>query len=216
MSTLSPLPDVNIKELEKAWDLSRTGLKGRAKALGIELLRPSIKATFWPAEYVEAGHDLDRWIKSGKRLSEHPAVLAVSAASTVSAPSAPSAESTLLTASTVSAPPALMLKLVTAITAISSAPAISNPVPMSQQLADIADKELALSGPEMAKLMGKKAMDRQRDKGRRPRPGFAIYPIHRKTKPENRKLSTFWIVKRVSSECDVTDGIDSDGQNFPA
>ena len=210
MSTLSPLPDVNIKELEKAWDLSRTGLKGRAKALGIELLRPSIKATFWPAEYVEAGHDLDRWIKSGKRLSEHPAVLAVSTASTVSAPSA---ESTLLTASTVSAPPALMLKLVTAITAISSAPAISNPVPMSQQLADIADKELPLSCKEMAKLLGKKAMYRQRDIGRQPRPGFAIYPIDRRTKPENQKLSTFWIVKRVPPDCDETDGIDSNGQN---
>ena len=196
MSTLSPLPDVNIKELEKAWDLSRTGLKGRAKALGIELLRPSIKATFWPAEYVEAGHDLDRWIKSGKRLSEHPAVLAVSTASTASTVSAPSAESTLLTASTVSAPPALMLKLVTAITAISSAPAISNPVPMSQQLADIADKELALSGKEMAKLMGKKVMDRKRDDGRRPRPGFEIHPIERRTKPENKRLTTFWMVRR--------------------
>ena len=213
MSTLSPLPDVNIKELEKAWDLSRTGLKGRAKALGIELLRPSIKATFWPAEYVEAGHDLDRWCKSGKRLSEHPAVLAVSAESTASTVSAPSAESTLLTASTVSAPPALMLKLVTAITAISSAPAISNPVPMSQQLADIADKELPLSCKEMAKLLGKKAMYRQRDKGRQPRPGFAIYPIDRRTKPENQKLSTFWIVKRVPPNCDETDGINSNGQN---
>ena len=207
------MKDINIKELEKAWDLSRNGLKARAKALGIKLLRPSPKATFWPSEYVEAGHDLDRWIKSGKRLSEHPAVLAVSAASTVSAPSAPSAESTLLTASTVSAPPALMLKLVTAITAISSAPAISNPVPLSQQLADIADKELPLSCKEMAKLLGKKAMYRQRDKGRQPRPGFAIYPIDRRTKPENQKLSTFWIVKRVPPDCDVTDGIDSNGQN---
>ena len=70
------MKDINIKELEKAWDLSRTGLKARAKALGIELLRPSPKATFWPSEYVEAGHDLDRWIKSGKPLKEHPSVSA--------------------------------------------------------------------------------------------------------------------------------------------
>lgn len=205
MSALSPLPDVNINEMQEAWNLSRTGLKHRAKKLGIELLRPSNKATFWPAEYVELGHDVDRWIKSGKQLSEHPAVMAQSALSALSAQSTASAPSTALTvstastaltASTVSATPEIMLQLVTAINAISSAPAISNPVPMSQQLADIADKELALSGKEMAKLMGKKAMDRNRDKGRQPRPGFAIYPIDRKTKPNNKRLTTFWIVKR--------------------
>ena len=181
---LTPLPDVNINELEQQWDLSRNGLKARAKALGVELKRPSTKATFWPAEYVELGQDLDRWIKSGKPLAEHPAV--ISATGQQSELAVPAA----------TAPPALMLKLVTAITAISSAPAISNPVPMSQQLADIADKELALSGPEMAKLMGKKAMDRKRDNGRRPRPGFEIHPIERRTKPENKRLTTFWMVRR--------------------
>lgn len=181
---LTPLPDVNINELEQQWDLSRNGLKARAKALGVELKRPSTKATFWPAEYVELGQDLDRWIKSGKPLAEHPAVIsATGQRSELAVPAA-------------TAPPELMLKLVNAITAISSAPAISNPVPMSQQLADIADKELALSGKEMAKLMGKKAMDVKRDKGRQPRPGFIIEPMHRKTKPENKRLTTFWMVRR--------------------
>ena len=184
MTSLTTLPDVNINELQEAWNLSRNGLKARAKALGIELLRPSPKATFWPAQYVEAGHDLDRWIKSGKPLSEHPAVIAVTA------------QTAPLSLTSVPATSEIMLQLVTAISAISKSPAVRDPLAVSQGLANAADNGLSLTGPEMAALLGKKAMDSKRDSGRQPRPGFIIEPMYRKTKSENKRLTTFWMVKR--------------------
>ena len=184
MTALPPLPDVNINELQTAWDLSRNGLKARAKALGVELLRPSPKATYWPAEYVEAGHDLDRWIKSGKTLSEHPAVISATAQTApLSVPAAPAQSDTLLA-------------LVTAINAISHSPAVTDPLAVSQSLANAAENDLALTGQEMAELLGKKTMH-ARDDGSEPRPGYRISRVHHRTKAGNKKLSTFWVTSRV-------------------
>ena len=75
---------VNIRELEERWGITRNALKHRAKSLGVELLRPTTKSTFWPGEQLQNGEDLHRWISTGNELAMFPGVLMAQGANTTS------------------------------------------------------------------------------------------------------------------------------------
>jgi hypothetical protein len=57
LSDVAPA-DVSIRDLEKRWGISRNGLKARARALGVELIRVSSTLTTWPGTFVELGDRL--------------------------------------------------------------------------------------------------------------------------------------------------------------
>ena len=67
-------PPVSMKELRDRWGLSANALKARAKALGIELLRPSGNSSYWPGDKVELGEQLHQWLADGHAMSLFPAV----------------------------------------------------------------------------------------------------------------------------------------------
>ena len=184
--TLAQMPDVNIVDLEKEWKLSRNAVKNRAKALGVQLLRPSHNETCWPAEFLEAGRDLDCWVKSGKPLAEHPAVSPVAAVQ----PSKPE-----LSVVPVKAQASDLVALLEAVSSISESPAITDPLATAQGLAAASDNELALTSKEMADLLGRRSLSAS-DDGSSPRPGFTIHRIQHRTKKANKGLANFWIVTR--------------------
>ena len=65
-------PDVSIRDLEQRWGLSRNGLKARAKALGVELVRVSSTCTVWPGDYIDLGDRLHEHISAGNPLGTFP------------------------------------------------------------------------------------------------------------------------------------------------
>lgn len=77
-------PDVSIRELEERWCLSRNGLKARARALGVELIRKSSTLTVWPAEFVDLGDRLHEHVSSGKPMGTFPGLSPDRNASTAS------------------------------------------------------------------------------------------------------------------------------------
>ena len=179
--------DINLLELEEMWELSRNAVKNRAKALGIKLRRPSHNVTTWPAEFLEAGQDLDRWIKDGNALADHPAVSKAPTLAAVPSP-APLAP--------VKAQASDLVTLLEAVQVISQSPAVSDPLAVAQGLRAAADNELTLTGQEMATLLGKKSMH-TKDDGSEPRPGYMIKRVHHRTRKANKSLTTFWEVARV-------------------
>ena len=178
--------DINLVELEEMWELSRNAVKNRAKALGIKLRRPSHNVTTWPAEFIEAGQDLDRWIKDGNALADHPAVSKAPTLAAVPSP-APLA--------TVKAQASDLVALLEAVSSISESPAITDPLATAQGLAAASDNELALTSKEMADLLGRRSLSAS-DDGSSPRPGFTIHRIQHRTKKANKGLANFWIVTR--------------------
>lgn len=186
--TTSAMRDINLLELEEMWGLSRNAVKNRAKALGIKLRRPSHNETTWPAEFLEAGQDLDRWIKDGNALSDHPAVSKVPALT--AAPSAAPLAAVKPQASD-------LVVLLEAVSDISKSPAITDPLATAQGLAAAADNELALTSKEMADLLGRRSLSPS-DDGSSPRPGFIIHRIQHRTKKANKGLSNFWTVARIA------------------
>ena len=65
-------PDISIRDLEQRWGLSRNGLKARAKALGVELVRVSSTCTVWPGDYIELGDRLHEHVSAGNPLRTFP------------------------------------------------------------------------------------------------------------------------------------------------
>jgi len=63
-----------MKELRERWGLSANALKARAKALGVEILRPNGNSSYWPG-------DRSNWASSsimaadGHPMNMFPAVL---------------------------------------------------------------------------------------------------------------------------------------------
>ena len=75
-------PDISIRDLEQRWGLSRNGLKARARALGVELVRVSSTCTVWPGDFVELGDRLDDHLRSGNPLATFPGLAPVTESST--------------------------------------------------------------------------------------------------------------------------------------
>ena len=71
-------PDISIRDLEQRWGLSRNGLKARAKALGVELVRVSSTCTVWPGDFVELGDRLHEHLQAGNQLATFPGLAPVS------------------------------------------------------------------------------------------------------------------------------------------
>lgn len=66
------VPDISIRDLEQRWGLSRNGLKARAKALGVELVRVSSTCTVWPGDYIDLGDRLNKHINAGNPMCTFP------------------------------------------------------------------------------------------------------------------------------------------------
>ena len=65
-------PDISIRDLEQRWGLSRNGLKARAKALGVELVRVSSTCTVWPGDFIELGDRLHEHVAEGNPAGTFP------------------------------------------------------------------------------------------------------------------------------------------------
>ncbi len=64
--------DVSIRDLEQRWGISRNGLKARARALGVDLIRVSSTLTTWPGAFVELGERLYDHLQSGQPMGTFP------------------------------------------------------------------------------------------------------------------------------------------------
>ena len=79
MTALEAIPaDLNIRDLEARWGISRNALKARAKALGVELIRVTSKQTAWPGAFIELGEQLHHHLQSGRPMAEFGGVAPVS------------------------------------------------------------------------------------------------------------------------------------------
>lgn len=123
-------PDRSLKELELEWQLSRNGLKSRARALGVPLKRLTNTLTVWPGEYIDLGNQLNDHIKAGKPMQLFPGL-------------APAANSAITKA-------ASSLSTITKETTTSSLPA--DPFRRARGLAEAADNALVLTSDELSAI----------------------------------------------------------------
>lgn len=138
MTTEIQLPNISLRELEQRWGLSRNGLKARAKALGVDLLRVSSTLTVWPGDYIDLGDRLDEHLKSGQPMGTFPGI-APSSASTASSSLARSASDEA----------AIIAKTIAACSF--SLPA-ADPLRRAKALAEAADNALVLTTDELVAL----------------------------------------------------------------
>jgi hypothetical protein len=175
-------PDVSIRELEERWSLSRNGLKARAKALGVELIRVSSTLTTWPGSFVELGDRLNEHISNGQPLATFPALAAVTAHPVPSRQQ----KSTAITASSETALTALAEAITASTQTALPAP---DPLALARRLADAASLGVPLTNSEMAQVLGRASIGPKQD-GSSPRPGFTI---HR----QEHNGTPFWSVERA-------------------
>lgn len=174
-------PDVSIRELEERWSLSRNGLKARAKALGVELIRVSSTLTVWPSQFIDLGDRLHEHISSGQPMATFGGLAPVTDRSVPSRQQ----QSSALTASNDSA----LTALADAITASSkTALPAPDPLALARRLADAASLGVPLTNGEMAQVLGRSSIGPKQD-GSSPRPGFTI---HR----QEHNGTPFWTVER--------------------
>ena len=182
-------PDVSIRELEERWGLSRNGLKARAKALGVELIRVSSTLTVWPGQFVELGDQLHEHISSGQPMGLFAGLAPVSDRSVPSRQQS----STAITASNESALTALAQAITASTQTALPAP---DPLALARRLADAASLGVPLTNSEMAQVLGKASIGPKHD-GSSPRPGFTI---HR----QEHNGTPFWTVERVGGGAAVS------------
>lgn len=172
-------PDVSIRELEERWGLSRNGLKARARALGVELIRKTSTLTVWPGDFVELGDRLDEHISSGKPLATFPGLAPDRIASTASTAST--------SQSIAKRDDAALIAAVAAAMAQAAPTPPDDPLRRARGLAEAADNGLVLTTDDLVAL-GVKGVD-----------GFAdgdlaygyVFSRHRQ---RNR---TLWTVERA-------------------
>jgi hypothetical protein len=137
-------PDVSIRELEERWCLSRNGLKARARALGVDLIRKTSTLTVWPGDFVELGDRLHEHISSGKPLATFPGL-------------APDRISTSTSQSIAKQDDALIAAMAAAMAQVASAPP-EDPLRRAKGLAEAADNGLVLTTDDLVAL-GVKGVD---------------------------------------------------------
>lgn len=140
-------PDISIRDLEQRWGLSRNGLKARAKALGVELIRVSSTCTVWPGDYIDLGDRLHEHISAGNPLGTFGG-LAPDRSDTASASSAISKKEQDTAA--------LVAAIASAMGQQQSEP--SDPLKRAKGLAEAADHQLVLTTDELVAL-GVKGVD---------------------------------------------------------
>ena len=175
-------PDVSIRDLEERWGLSRNGLKARAKALGVELIRVTSTLTTWPGQFVELGDQLHEHISSGQPMGTFAGLAPVSDRPVPSRQQPSSG----ITASNETA----LTALADAITASTErALPAPDPLVLARRLADAASLGVPLTNSEMATVLGRSTIGPKQD-GWSPRPGFTL---HR----QEHNGSPFWTVERA-------------------
>ena len=140
-------PDISIRDLEQRWGLSRNGLKARAKALGVELVRVSSTCTVWPGDYIEVGDRLHEHLSAGNPLGTFPG-LAPDRTDTTTASSAITKKEQDTAA--------LVAAIASAMRQQQSEP--SDPLKRAKGLAEAADHQLVLTTDELVAL-GVKGVD---------------------------------------------------------
>ena len=140
-------PDISIRDLEQRWGLSRNGLKARAKALGVELIRVSSTCTVWPGDYIDLGDRLHEHISAGNPLGTFLGL-------------APDRSDTAIASSAISKreqdTAALVAAIASAMGQQQSQP--SDPLRRAKGLAEAADHQLVLTTDELVAL-GVKGVD---------------------------------------------------------
>ncbi|AFY27385.1 hypothetical protein [Cyanobium gracile] len=143
--------DVSIRDLEKRWGISRNGLKARARALGVELIRVSSTLTTWPGDFIELGERLQDHLQSGQPMGTFPGLKPASAAG--SATAVTPADTTAI----VKAPGSDLAALVAALREAASNPA-TDALRRARGLAEAADNALVLTTSDLAALLGQGVM----------------------------------------------------------
>lgn len=169
-------PDLPLRELEQRWKLSRNGLKARARALGVELIRVSSTLTTWPGDYLDLGDQLDAHIRAGKPVGTFPGIAPAGTAIT-KAPSSKPAAPSLIDAAAADA--------LRAFYGVSAANA--DPLRRARALAEAADNALVLATDELAAL-GVKGIDGFEDGAE----AFG-YRFHK----HNQRSRVLWTVERT-------------------
>ena len=174
-------PPVSMKELRDRWGLSANALKARAKALGIELLRPSGNSSYWPGDKVELGEQLHQWLAEGHAMSLFPAVQQASGQSSLTRHSRSTDTS------------------VTALVPIRQRMQDlrqEDPLALARRLVEAADLGVPLTNQEMAEVLGLSTISKDKD-GTSPRPGFTLQRTEHNGQP-------FWSVLRSGPSAPVT------------
>ena len=176
---------VNIRELEERWGITRNALKHRAKSLGVELLRPTTKSTFWPGEQLQNGEDLHQWISTGNELAMFPGVLMAQGANTTSLrvvrpknPVTDDRDMSLLT------------------TAMVSLVQNQQTTTKWDEIEAAAENSRPYTGPQMAKLLGRKRLEKS-DDGLSPMPGYVLERIEHFGREGQKKPTPYWRLCRT-------------------
>ena len=151
MTALIPeevVPDQSIAVLEKRWGISRNGLKARARALNIELIRKGPTLTVWPGDRIADGDRLDAHLKAGGAMASFPGFAGGSEQPSVT-PQGRSAGSQLA----VTGKADQLTALAAAVAAAVPQPA-ADPLQRARGLAEAADSGLILTNDDLRSLLG--------------------------------------------------------------
>lgn len=195
-------PDLTLQECCERWGVSsRNSVKSRAAALGVELRRESSTRTVWPREDVPLGDELHEHLQSGGTLRDFPGALPQPAK-----PAAITAPRDVSLASAGGASDAIALALLQVLQ--QQAPAAgAGPLARAKAMAEAADLQLPLTGPELAELVGLDQEEVGKLKGGTVLYGFRVSRVGsapRKGQPDRRA----WLLTRaVPTEADQEDGV---------
>jgi len=139
-------PDINIRELEQRWQISRNALRARATALGVELRRVSSTLTVWPGEAVELGDQLHQHLQQGGTLASFGGGSAITTSSGAAVTASRGSR-----AGQGGLPDGFALELLAAVLQGQQA---ADPLAMARGLAEAADQRLPLTRKALAGLVG--------------------------------------------------------------
>lgn len=157
------------------WAISRNGVKKRALALGVELLRPDRDACLWPGDALELAEQFDAHLKAGRPVRTFPGIPRPAEASPVAQPGSAPVTALAKRAQPVTAPVTAPEQLAALVAALRP----HDPLAVPEALARAADADHWLSTAELADVLGMAAGSvRSWSAGRSPRPGFELERRH--------------------------------------
>lgn len=171
-----------MKELRERWGLSANALKARAKALGIDLLRPSGNTSYWPGDKIELGEQLHQWLADGHAMSLFPEVKAAQGNQSSLTRQSPASDDQV----TALVPIRQRMQDLRQV----------DPLALARRLVEAADLGVALTNQEMAEVLGLSSIGKEKD-GTSPRPGFTLQRSEHNGQP-------FWTVLRSGAIAPVT------------
>jgi hypothetical protein len=167
--------DTPIEDLMQRWAITRNGVKKRAVALGVELLRPDRDSCLWPSDALELAEQLDSHLKAGKPVRTFPGL----PRSTETQPVAQPAPAPVTSLSKRPQPGAPLVAAPEQLAALVAALRPHDPLSRPEALARAADAGHWLSTAELADVVGMAAGSvRSWKTGQSPRPGFELERRH--------------------------------------